>query len=505
MHRLLGDESMLFHQALTQPAHRALRLHRFRTEDLEPQRSVHQSAANRAESLFEILPYALSGPMQPVPEGLKRQLGDRVPWHPDAFYIASDSTLGRQVYHEAGAYYIQEPSAMAVVAALDPQPSERILDLAAAPGGKTTAIGRALGGTGLLVANEIHPVRVLTLAQNLERTGIPAVVVNEHPDKLAAQWQHQFDAVLVDAPCSGEGMFRKDPMAIAEWTDETPITCASRQRDILRAAIRMVRPGGRLVYSTCTFNPLENEQIIEWALNEFPVEVVELPLWPGWDRGRPEWANETPELTGTRRLWPHKGRGEGHFVALLRITAEQASGLPVPSTGKVNHKTHTANNWGSKGQSKNPAPPSLTPAQQREWSHWLHTLIDGPLPAEWLNPVLFGQQVFANQADNLDLTGLRVLRPGLALATFSNGRFEPHHSLALAVRPRLVSHTLSVSEDEALTYLSGQTLPPAAQSGWCVVTYEGLALGWGKSVPGRTNNLYPKGLRRIDLRPSPQK
>ena len=420
MQRLLGDESILFSEALTQPAHRALRLHRFAAE----------------------------GTM--LPERLKRQLGDRVPWHPDAFYIAAESTLGRQVYHEAGAYYIQEPSAMAVVAALNPQPFERILDLAAAPGGKTTAIGRALRGTGLLVANEIHPARVLTLAQNLERTGIPAVVVNEHPDRLAARWPQQFDAVLVDAPCSGEGMFRKDPVAVAEWTEEAPIMCAARQREILRAAIRMVRPGGRLVYSTCTFNPLENEQIIAWALSEFPVDVVELPLWQGWEEGRPEWADGIAELTGTRRLWPHRGRGEGHFVAQLRMREDQAAdpshslaASQVHSKGPGKSTKKGANKGA--GKNSNSDSPSLSSSQLREWSDWLHTLLQGQIPADWLDPVLYGSQVFANQARDLDLTGLRVLRPGLALATLANGRFEPHHSLAMAIRPSLAPHTLSVS------------------------------------------------------------
>lgn len=518
----LGPEFSLFAQALTEPPQRAVRLHRFTTVKLSSQPLSH----TQLES-----PYAISQNQLTVPPSLLSELGDAVPWQLDGFYVPLDSKLGKLVYHEAGAYYIQEPSAMAVVNALNPQPGERILDLAAAPGGKTTAIGRTMRGQGLLVANEIHPVRVLTLAQNVERLGIPAVIVNETPERLASLWQQEFDAVLVDAPCSGEGMFRKDVTALQEWSSNAPEACSLRQREILRSAVQMVRPGGRLVYSTCTFNPVENEQIVAWLMQEFGMTVMELPLWEGWVGGRPEWAGGIPEMTRTRRLWPHKGRGEGHFVALLEVAKHREVPGAMVTRGEagLHHQedlVHTASNHphiearrlpgregrvnggkypGQNKRAKRPDDTSLAAVlgqgQTAAWESWLATIVHQDLPARWRTPVILGNQVFADERHGLPTDGLRLLRPGIALATVNNGRFEPHHSLALAVRPDL-TFTQPLSEQEALAYLRGESLPESSHLGWVLLTFDGLALGWGKSVPGRTNNLYPKGLRRTDLTPA---
>lgn len=490
----LGQEFNLFAQAYTRPAERALRLHRYSYNWTLPQDKANVQTTSGEKGYTS--PYALHRTPLPAPDGLHAQLGDAVPWLPDAFYIPSFGTLGKQVYHEAGAYYIQEPSAMAVVAALNPQPGERILDLAAAPGGKTTAIGKAMQAHGLLVANEIHPARVLVLAQNIERCGVPAVVANETPQRLAQFWGGEFDAVLVDAPCSGEGMFRKDEMAVKEWTADACIACSSRQRDILKEAIRMVRPGGRLVYSTCTFNPIENEQVIAWAVQEFHLTVQELPVWEGWEPGRPEWCDGFAEISHTRRLWPHKGRGEGHFVALLKT-----SEVPFSYEGHEHRRFERRKKKDQRvNTQKGPRP--FSPSEQSQWVNWLQELVRTDLPQTWTQPVLVGSHVFADERGGLPTEGLRVLRPGTALATINNGRFEAHHNLAMAIHPDLVT-TLSVSEPEALAYLAGQTLQESSTQGFVLVTFEGLALGWGKSVPGRTNNLYPKGLRRTDLTPTP--
>lgn len=492
----LGVEYPLFAKAFTEPAQRAVRLHRF---------TAQNSSLNSDPDLASS-PYAVSRMPLDLPDALRLQLGDPVPWYPDAFFIPAGSTLGKHVYHEAGAYYIQEPSAMAVVAALDPKPGERILDLAAAPGGKTSAIGRAMRGQGLLVANEIHPVRVLTLAQNVERMGIPAVIVNESPSRLAAAWPHEFDAVLVDAPCSGEGMFRKDDTALHEWSADAPVLCSTRQREILRDAIHMVRPGGRVVYSTCTFNPLENEHIIAWLQREFGLVLMELPMWEGWETGRLEWAEDVPEVRYARRLWPHKGRGEGHFVALLKVPdppqSVEADFKRNPAADFRGDPPLPRNSTSPRGRANKQGKQTetLSTAGRKDWQSWLTTLVQTDLPASWKSPLLLGNQLFADERQGLNTQGLRVLRPGLALATVAKGRFEPHHSLALALKPSL-TFTHPLTERQAISYLSGESLSEALHPGFVLLTYDGLALGWGKSVTGRVNNLYPKGLRRTDLTP----
>ena len=262
---------------------------------------------------------------------------DAVPWARDAYYYSKEQAEtirpGMHPYHEMGLYYIQEPSAMAPAMLLDAQPGECVLDLCAAPGGKSTQIAADMMDCGLLVSNEIHPARARILSSNIERMGIGnAIVTNADSELLAGRLVCCFDRILVDAPCSGEGMFRKNPEAVTEWSTEHVRMCAERQRMILRNADRMLRPGGRLVYSTCTFSPEENEQVIAAFLDEFRGYSLlgrkELEQeWMGRNRtvclsgidsGRSEWANGDPRLRQTFRLWPHHLRGEGHFVAVLQ-------------------------------------------------------------------------------------------------------------------------------------------------------------------------------------------
>jgi NOL1/NOP2/fmu family ribosome biogenesis protein len=329
--------------------------------------------------------------------------------------------------------------------------------------------------SGVLVANEIHPTRVLTLAQNVERLGVVAAITNETPQRLAQVFPSCFDAVLVDAPCSGEGMFRKDPSARSEWSIDTPETCAARQKEIFAEAIRMTRPGGRIVYSTCTFNPVENEQVIQWALDTFPLTVLPLPDWPGWESGRPDWADGRIELLHTRRLWPHKGQGEGHFVASLQVTEGETS---TTQTDKFN--TQAA-------------------IHSSAWSDWAPLIAKPPLSTNWESPLVQGDLWFARSAFKAPSVKLRLLRPGLCLAQQHKGRFEPHHSLAMAIAPDKVQTPVNLSYDDAARYLSGQTVDPVDEAGYVWLHIDGLPLGWGKSVPGRINNLFPKGLRKHDL------
>ena len=234
---------------------------------------------------------------------------DPVPWEPEGFYYDPEARPGLHPYHEAGVYYLQEASAMAPVTLLDPKPGERICDLCAAPGGKTTQIAGRMMGEGFLLCNEINPKRAKILSRNIERMGVAnALVTNEHPATLADRFAGWFDRVLIDAPCSGEGMFRKEEAAVTDWSPETVAMCARRQAEILHSGAQMVRPGGRLVYSTCTFAPEEDEEAVAEFLSthpEFVPECVEAPWF------------EPVENSGFR-MWPHKLRGEGHFAAVLR-------------------------------------------------------------------------------------------------------------------------------------------------------------------------------------------
>lgn len=298
-----------------------------------PQAFVERMAARLKDELPAFLrsyeePYCRGIRFQPgklvPPAAWPAGVGEQIPWEPAARYLAMESDAGTMVLHEAGGWYLQEPSAMAPVAALNPQPGERVLDLCAAPGGKSTQIVAHLGGKGLLVSNEPVPKRAAVLSRNLERMGVTnALAVSAYPDQLAAQWPAYFDAVLVDAPCSGEGMFRRHPETREEWSPEAPAGCAKRQREILAAAARLVRPGGRMVYSTCTLNTMENEENISWFLTEhsdFSVCPFQLPGVDG--------------TAGMATLFPHRVRGEGHFLALLVRQGEDvetcamSSGLP---------------------------------------------------------------------------------------------------------------------------------------------------------------------------------
>lgn len=463
MKSLVGVEFDDFLHALNQSYERGVRLHRISTAPL--------SASGQDSSPKSTL--SIEQPLQSVPQSVQDQLISPIPWMDDAYYIPFESQLGKTVYHETGAFYLQEPSAMAVASALSVRPGERVLDLCAAPGGKTTAIGRALQGRGTLVANEIHPTRVVTLAQNLERTGVPAVVTNENPTRLSDLWQGTFDAVLVDAPCSGEGMFRKDPGAIQAWNPEAPDFCANRQREILTHAIQMVRPGGRLVYSTCTFNPKENEQIVAWALEHFPLEILPLPHWPGWDEGMPGFANDVEACRHARRLWPHRGRGEGHFVALFQVLDSKAQlNVPVAKQGIT--------------------------AQTVDASSWLHELLVH-VPNHWQKPYLHKDQLMTDESGDVPLKGIKVLRTGIQLASVAKNRWEPHHHLAMALSPHAARLTHQLSLEEAKAYMGGQAIAPAPAPGWTWLHINGLPVGFGKSIPGRINNQYPRGLRRSDF------
>ena len=404
-------------------------------------------------------------PRKPVDPTLVEGLLETVPWNERGHYLTMESAAGLDPLHEAGAYYIQEPSAMAPVALLNPQPGERVLDLCAAPGGKTTQIADALNGEGLIVCNEPVPSRAKILSRNVERMGVAnALVVSADPEKLAPVWPEAFDAILVDAPCSGEGMFRRHPETRDEWNESSPEGCAVRQKRILACAVQMLRPGGRLAYSTCTLNHEENENVVSWMLNEYP-ELETVPFTMPVNDGR---TLEAPE--GMLHLYPHQLQGEGHFAALLRKKGDEQSDLFAPAATRL----------------AAPQKPMLA----------AYEAFCKPFPRMPRANAQFGD--FLLSAPDLPpLKGIKVLRAGVQLGTLKGKVFAPDHALAMALPQNSSVPTLPLTREQALLYQAGETLPcPDTLSGYALPTYAGLTLGFGKASNGQLKNHYPKGLRR---------
>lgn len=420
MRHQLGDEFDAFLRAYDRPRAVGLRLNPLKTRD-----SLN-------------LPFTL------------RPVG----WSETGYFYDSAQRPGLHPWHEAGLYYLQEPSAMAPAELLEPRPGERILDLCAAPGGKSTQIAGKMAGQGLLVCSEYSPKRAKILSQNIERMGIAnALVLNETTDRLAERFPGWFHRVLVDAPCSGEGMFRKEAAAIQDWSPENVALCAQRQSQILADAAQMVAPGGRLVYSTCTFSPQENEETI----------LAFLDAHPEFQEVRPSAPFFTPAQVGYR-LWPHKLLGEGHYVAVL----EKTGGVEDAPRHQEGDKL---------------------PAVWREMAGELGiTLPRG-------KAVPFGKTWFWAPEELPELKGLRVLRPGLELGEAASGRFTPAHALALWLKTANTVRDLDPNSRETTDYLAGETLP-GEEKGWTLMTVGGVSLGWAKGSGGMLKNHYPKGLRR---------
>ena len=399
-----------------------------------------------------------------------------VPWAENGYYYEKEDYPGKHPYHDAGVYYIQEPSAMAPAEYLEVKPKERVLDLCAAPGGKSTQLGAALKGEGLLICNEIHPARAKILSENIERMGIKnAIVTNETPAHLAAYFPAYFDKILVDAPCSGEGMFRKNEDACTEWSLENVALCAKRQDEILDEAASMLRPGGRLVYSTCTFAPAENEGSISRFLerhSDFGIIPVEKKA--GMSNGVPDWIeNPAKDIEQTIRLWPHKLKGEGHYLAVL-----QKEGI------------HTDDRCGTISLQQ--------PMKEKDCKECIEFLEQFVPKIQPKNLFAFGEQIYQMPEQMPDIAGLKVLRPGLHLGTRKKNRFEPAHALALALSKEDVRYSFDLSSEsnENRAYLNGQTLSHNGEKGWYLITVDGYSIGWGKLAGGIIKNHYPKGLRK---------
>lgn len=399
-----------------------------------------------------------------------------VPWAENGYYYDPSDQPGKHPCHEAGIYYIQEPSAMAPAELLGVQPGDRVLDLCAAPGGKSTQLAAKLKGEGFLLCNEIHPARAKILSENVERMGIQnACVTNETPARLAESFSGFFDKILVDAPCSGEGMFRKNEAACEEWSPENVRLCAERQDEILGCAAKMLRPGGRLVYSTCTFSEEEDEGSIRRFLERHPEFDVAAVDGAAMGLGDCE-----GNLGGTVRLWPHKIKGEGHFAAALVKEGELPEGWHGSVAGIGTEKTVPEKELG-------------------EYFSFCRETLKGTVgqAVGGAQYIRFGDNLYLAPRDMPGLKGLKVLRPGLHLGEIKKNRFEPSHALALALSPGDAVHVWNLKSEEAAAaaYLNGQTFPAEGEKGWYLICVDGFSLGWGKLAGGIMKNHYPKGLR----------
>ena len=406
---------------------------------------------------------------------LKISSEKKVSWANEAYYFDENVRPGKHPYHEMGLYYIQEPSAMSAAALLAPKPGMRVLDLCAAPGGKSTQLATYLGDSGLLVSNEINTQRSRILSQNIERMGIKnSIVTNEDSFVLASHFPGFFNAIQVDAPCSGEGMFRKLPEAIEQWSMENVAICAARQKEILDNAAVMLKPGGVIVYSTCTFSKEENEDVIEYFLERHPDFTLE-------------------EM---ERFWPHKVDGEGHFVAKLVRRGSVDTDL------KADRKTKKNKN--SKNR-KNETKPALTKENMKLLSEFLDETISEDMAA-WIKNsrlVMFGEQLYRLPDMEVDIKGLKVQRAGLHIGEFKKQRFEPSHSLALALKLSEAKNVVKLTLDDPQTtgFFNGQSVmlsdeqTAECKKGWALVCVDGYPAGWGKVNGAQVKNHYPKGLR----------
>uniref|UniRef100_UPI004056DC45 RsmF rRNA methyltransferase first C-terminal domain-containing protein n=1 Tax=Acetatifactor sp. TaxID=1872090 RepID=UPI004056DC45 len=484
MQQMLGTEYSAFLESFTQEKYQALRLNALKR--LQDGRSAAELLAFNEKELgneeFVKVPFHLT----------------EVPWAKDGYYYEKDDLPGKHPYHEAGVYYIQEPSAMAPVTLLEPQPGEQILDLCAAPGGKSTQIAAAMKGEGILICNEIHPARAKILSENVERMGIRnACVTNETPQHLAQVFPEYFDRILVDAPCSGEGMFRKNEVACEEWSPENVVLCGERQDEILDCAAQMLRPGGRLVYSTCTFAPIENEGSISRFLLRHPefsvVEIDKKKLAIDGD-GVPEYGKQAFEelaangtngieevdfehmnLEKTLRLWPHRIKGEGHYAAVLVKDGDVPIDYQAVSLQGV-----------QKG---------ILEKELGEYPAFEAEFLQEKLQGSYLK---FGDNLYLMPPNMPNLKGLKVLRPGLHIGTLKKNRFEPSHALALTLAPTDVKNVcdLKSTENTINAYLTGQTFSAEGTKGWYLICVDGFSIGWGKLAGGIMKNHYPKGLRK---------
>jgi NOL1/NOP2/sun family putative RNA methylase len=453
---LLGDEFSQFAQSYREPPAVGLRVNRLKLN---------------ADDFSTLSPFMLKA---------------AGPHEPDGFLVTDDSKPGSHPYHAAGLYYLQEPSAMVVGGLVAAQPGERVIDLAAAPGGKATHLAAQMQGRGLLVANDVHTSRARLLAENITRWGAAnTLITSAEPAHLAAQFGPIFDRVLVDAPCSGEGMLRKLSFAAKQepfdWSETMVLACSRRQTAVLHTAAELVKPGGRLVYATCTFSPEENEAVIAQFLHDFPqFELIDPPRFAGFGAGRPSWVDSSlanKNLQKCIRLWPHRFPGEGHFVAVMQqIEDEKPQRFANPLRFTP------------------PTPPGKN--ELAVWRAFAREVLRKEFAEERLWVV--NGRLYLLPETGLETGKLHLIRYGLLLGEIRKGYFRPDQALALALRADEAADAVSfaANSDEIAAYWQGLDLPSAGPDGWLLVAVDGFVLGWGKRVNGRLKNHYPRGLRK---------
>ncbi|MCX7708644.1 MAG: RsmB/NOP family class I SAM-dependent RNA methyltransferase [Clostridia bacterium] len=420
-----------------------------------------------------------------------------VPWTSDGFYYPEGESPGRHPFYYAGLYYIQEPSAMLPGAVINAQPGDKVLDLCAAPGGKTVQMAAGMKGQGILVSNDISTERVKALVKNIELAGITnAVVTNDSPDRLANNFAEYFDKILIDAPCSGEGMFRKDEDAAKSWEKFKCQKCACMQWDILRSIDRMLKPGGNVVYSTCTFSPEEDEQMISAFLKEHDnYEFIDIQKIAGIAPGRPDWSDGNPELEKTARLWPHRIKGEGHYVAMLHKKGKETDQNLRTYTQSENKSISLDRNFNKKKLAKPDegiSEKDLIQAFREFAEENLNIDING-------NFIAKGNNLYCLPAEVPDLSGIKVAKFGWYLGAVNNGRFEPSHSMIVSLKNKDLKRTINFPAEskEVFSYLKGETLMIEGEKGFCGVCADGYTLGWAKQTGDMLKNLYPKGWRKM--------
>ena len=390
----------------------------------------------------------------------QKEFSDKIPNMNWSYY---GKVSGKSPEHVTGLVYSQEPAAQMVGQVAQPRKGMKVLDLAAAPGGKSTHLLSYLENTGLLVSNEISSKRSKILVENIERFGARNVVVtNESADRLAAVFPAYFDMIVLDAPCSGEGMFRKDPSAMEYWDSSYPEKCAILQREILASAMKMLAPGGELIYSTCTWSPEENEEIVTWLLENYDLQLLPIHKINGMVEGI--------GYPQTARMYPHHFKGEGQFVAKFSYLGRQEP--KKIKAGKTN----------------------LNREQSQLWNEFIETnltvALDGLLQ-------VFGEQLYLQPKGLPDLSKVRIARNGLHLGTFKKKRFEPSFALGLSLTSKEVARQIEISEEDFGRYVAGNTLSVSKDlpNGWYQVSVNGNGLGFAKVVAGVLKNSFPKGLR----------
>ena len=435
MKEMLGNEYEAFLESYTRPRTFGLRLN---------------TAKISAAEFEKIVPF----PVTPIP------------WVKNAYFYPADVRPSRCPLYQAGLYYLQEPSAMTPASCLPAEPGDVVLDLCAAPGGKATALGSALKGEGLLVANDISASRARALLRNLELFGVTnSLIVNETPARLLERFPAYFSKILLDAPCSGEGMFRKEEALAKDWTPEKSRELSKIQRELILQAADMLRPGGLLLYSTCTFAPTEDEGVVSWLLENRPdMKLLEIPQHSGFSPGIPGWGNGMESLKQCVRLFPHKIDGEGHFMALLK----------KDGTGDIRESVKTRTD----------------PATEK----WLRLFFDeiglrtlGGKPFDFSRVETKGDKVYYLPPDSADFRGLVFLRNGLYLGDLKKNRFEPSQPFALALHKGDVEGTISLPVSDPGEAAHGK--------GWHLLCVEGWPLGFGKLINQTLKNKYPAGWR----------